>query len=101
MLVTRRPLAVGVFGAAPDLTSRERAEGRVQLALFANDAGYAILETYDVGGNPRRSELAYLAVEELARRFDVEALCVAGHVDARRLEDVAADVRMVIVRCSR
>jgi hypothetical protein len=91
-------MAVGVFGTVAQLRRAGRADARIHLALRANEEGYALLETFEVNGNPVKDEVTYLAVEALSRRVDAAALLISGLVDEARLETIAADVRMVIVR---
>jgi hypothetical protein len=91
-----RPLAVGILRAERYASVSTRSRMRVALALFANDEGYALAETFEVDGNAMRDEATMRGVAELAERLDAEALIVSGAVDRKALEEIADRVRMVI-----
>jgi len=67
------------------------------LALFANDEGYALVETFEVGDSATRDAATLLALEELAHRVEAVALIVSGNVDREKVEAIAEWVRMVVV----
>lgn len=99
--VTHRPvppLAVGLMQAAPHATQAERTQVRIALALAAARHGYALVETYETSGNVVMDEVALREMEALAIRLDADAVVYAGEVDRPRVEEVAARVRMVVVR---
>jgi hypothetical protein len=91
-----RPVALAVVHFGEHLTDRERRAARVDLALKANDEGYALAEMFEI--DPRRfRELAVLAAfAELAERLDASHVFIAGDVDRSRVEEIADDVRMTV-----
>jgi hypothetical protein len=97
MAVPARPLAIALLHL-PEGTAAPagRTQARVALALRANDAGYALVETFEFGAGGLRDDLQFQAVEELAAQLDVQALIVAGAVDPDRVEKVAARWRLVV-----
>ena len=95
-MVSSRPLEVGVVHAGAHAQLLERTEARIALALFANDEGYALAETFEVDGNAVRDEVTLQAVSALAERLDAEALIVSGPVDRDSVQEIADRVRMVV-----
>ena len=103
-------LALGLLGPPPratpdqhltpsrDPTPGGRVEARIALALLAARHGYALLETIETTGTPSDLTIALGLVEDLATRLDADALAVDGHVDHERVEDLAARVRLVVLR---
>lgn len=91
------PYAVGLVHLPVSATERERTEARIALALRAAEEGYALIETYESGGNGLREDAALQALEELAVRLDAAALFYVGPVNLVRVRDIAKRVRMVIV----
>ena len=91
-------LALGLLGPPPRATPLGRVEARIALALLAARHGYALLETVETTGTPADLSIALGLVEDLAIRLDVDALAVDGHLDQDRVEDLAARVRLVVLR---
>lgn len=95
------PYAVGLLYLSPAATPRERSEARIALALRAAAEGYALIETYECGGNGLREDAALEALEELAFRLDAVAVFYAGPVNVVRVQDIARRVRMVVTGTAR
>lgn len=91
-------LAVGLLALPPHAPARERSEARVALALLALRHGYALAECVETDGSPSSQDAALDAVEELAVRLDADGLAVAGQLDDDRVEELAARVRLVVLR---
>jgi len=80
---------------APD----RRRQARLALALYANNHGYAIAETFEVDGGA--ADAATLqATEHLAEQLDAAALVVSGAVDAERVEALAWRARLLVLAAS-
>ena len=97
-----RPLALGLIQLGliqvPEGTrGTARSAARIALALRANEEGYALVETLEVGGNGLKDDAQFQALEELAVRLDIEALLVSGPVDEAWVEELAGRLRLVVV----
>jgi hypothetical protein len=92
-----RPLCIGIVQVAASLTRAQRAQARIDLALRANEEGYALLETFEVDLGPSRDDATYAGVERLAEQVDAQALVVSGAVDRARVEEMAERVRLMVV----
>jgi len=95
--MTSLPLAVGLLRIAADATSAERSRARIALALHANEAGYALVETFETSNSGVNEETALRALEELAVRLEADALVYAGPVDLEQVHDVADRVRLMVI----
>ena len=91
-----RPLLIGLI-QAHELTPPKRFAIRTSLALSTNEEGYALLETFEVTGDPMTDEGTYAAVEDLAARLDAQALMVSGLVDLERVKEIGERVRLVVL----
>jgi hypothetical protein len=91
-------LALGLLGPPPRATPRDRLQARIALALLAAEHGYALLETIETTGTPTDLGIALDLIEKLALALDVDALAVDGHMDPVSIEDLAARVRLVVLR---
>jgi len=59
--------------------------------------GYALLETFDVVGDPALDESVYDAVEAISARSEASALIVSGAVDRCRVDAIAGGFGMVVL----
>jgi hypothetical protein len=98
MAVSPRPLAIGLLHLPEGAAAAKRTRARVALALRANAEGYALLETFEFGVRGLRDDLQFQAVEDLAARLDVQALIVGGAVDGERVEKLAEQWRLLVMR---
>lgn len=101
MAIYPPPYAVGLLYVSPIATLRDRSEARIALALRAAQEGYALIETYECGGNALNEDVALEALEELAFRLDAVAVLYAGPVNMVRVQDIAKRVRMVVIGTAR
>jgi len=92
-----RPLVVGLVHLPVSALPAERRQARVGLVLYANEEGYALVETFEVDGNPATDAANLLALEELAVRVEAAAVIVSGSVDIEKVEVIAEWTRMVVV----
>lgn len=93
---TPRGLLIGLLRVGFDARPCQIQEARLQLALRANDDGYALLETFHVIGDPMKDEGPTPRFEALAQRFDADALLIVGTLDRERAEDIAYRARLVV-----
>ena len=91
------PLIIGVLQLPPYVTHSQRSQARVALTIHAQTEGYALLEIFEVSGQPVKDDAAYAAIEDLADRTDAHALLLAGRVDRRRLARIAHEVQMNVL----
>jgi hypothetical protein len=91
-----RPLAVGLVQTSPDVAPAARRQLRIAVALFANDEGYALVETFEIDGRPVHDDAAFEALEELSVRLDADALLVVGLLDRTRVDSLADRARLVV-----
>lgn len=96
-----RPLAVGLLHTSAHASQPERTRARIALTLAAAEEGYALIETYETGGNPLREDAAFGAIEELATRLDADAVIHAGNADLVRVHDVAERLHLTIISGAR
>ena len=92
-----RPLALGLLNTAAHASHAERTRARIGLTLTADDEGYALIETYEIGGSPIRDDAAFAALEELAQRMEADAVVLDGDVDLARVRELAQRLRLVVV----
>jgi hypothetical protein len=90
-------LAVGLLQHRPYASQPERSQSRIELALKAAGAGFALVEIFETGGNGLREDVAFEELEVVARQVDAAAVVVAGEVDIERVHEVAARLRMVVL----
>jgi hypothetical protein len=67
------------------------------VALRAAQEGYALLETFDVVGEPTLDDSVYDAVEAMATWSEAWALIVSGAVDRLRVDGIAVGWGMVVL----
>jgi hypothetical protein len=99
-------LALGLMRLPPGASAAYRTETRIALALVAARHGYALTETVEALPSPTPTDgprdpaldAALATVERLALRLDADALIVTGALNDERVEDLAARVRLVVLR---
>jgi hypothetical protein len=91
-----RPVALAILHMAEHLTDVEKRRARVALALRANDEGFALAETFQVDPRRFRESAVLDALESLAGRLDASHVIVVGDIDAERVEEIAARIRMTV-----
>lgn len=95
-----RPVALAILHVAEHLTDAEKRQTRVSLALYANDEGYALAETFEVDPRRFREPAVLDALESFAERLNASHVILVGDVDLERVEQIAARVRMTVERVS-
>jgi hypothetical protein len=92
-----RPLLIAVLQLPPYSTQAQRSQARVTLTIHSQTEGYALLEIFEVSGQPVKDDAAYAAIEDLAERTDAHALLLSGRVDNRRLAWIARAGQMTML----
>jgi hypothetical protein len=91
------PLAIAVVRSYLAMTAHHWRDARTAVAVRVACEGYALLDTFDVLGDPSLDDSVYDALEGLSLRLDVSALVVSGSVDRRRVDAIAAGLGMVVL----
>jgi hypothetical protein len=68
------------------------------LALAANDCGYVLVDTFELGVSAVADEMALSAAEELLIGLDIQSLVVDGAVDEEKVRVLADQGRVVVWR---
>jgi hypothetical protein len=92
-----RPLAVGLIQTPSKDRHLERTRSRISLALWTNEEGYSLLEIVETDGSTAKDDAAFQALEELAERYEVQAVACAGPVDRERVEELAERERLMVI----
>jgi hypothetical protein len=92
-----RPLAVGLIRMEPQALRFERTSARIALAVRTNEEGYALLEVFETDGTSLQDAAAFRALEELASRYDVQAVVCAGAVNQEQVERLAERIRLMVI----
>jgi hypothetical protein len=90
-------LALGLMYASASATQAQRTQDRIDLAIRAADAGYALVETYETSGHGIQEDLAFEALEMMATRLRTRALVYSGDVDLQRVNEVAKRIRLLVL----
>jgi hypothetical protein len=98
MTIYPRPNAIGLVHLSASAPQAQRTEARIALAVRAAEEGYALIETYETGGNRLKEDVALQALEDLASRLDVVAVFYSGDVNHARVREIAERLRLVIMR---
>jgi hypothetical protein len=92
-----RPLALGLIQLSEGAWETAAvSQARITLALQANEEGYALVETLEVGVNGLKDDAQFATLEELAVRLNAEALFVSGAVDEERVQEMAGRLRLMV-----
>jgi len=79
------------------MSAQEWRRARTAVAHRVTSEGYALLETFDVVGDPALDESVYDAVEAISARSEASALIVSGAVDRCRVDAIAGGFGMVVL----
>jgi len=93
---TPRRLAVGLLRGPARQPAASWIEARVQVALRANDLGYALIETFELTGLADVDRVALALSESWSRRLDVDCLLLAGMDPDDRIVALADRARLRI-----
>lgn len=90
-----RPIAIGLVraGAGPDAELRQT---RIQLALFADREGYALVEVFQLRGPAADDASVLAAVEQLALQLDAEALLIGPATRGVAIDQLADQARLLV-----
>jgi hypothetical protein len=91
------PLLIAVLQLPPYVTHAERSHARVELSVRSGTEGYALLEIFEITGQPVKDDAAYGAIEDLAERTRARTLLLSGRVDHRRLAQIAQREQMTVL----
>jgi len=100
---TGRSLAIGLMQCPATISPVDRRWARVRLSLAAYDRGYVLVDTLEVSattdqedGGADQDGTPYEVLEQLATHTDAQAVFCAGTVDAPRIDEIAARVRLLV-----
>jgi hypothetical protein len=87
-------MAVALVQHAPDDDQQTRSRRRVALSTAAHEAGWVLLELYELDGNLIRDALTLCALEDHADRTGVRDLVVPERIRLRELQVLTRRARL-------